>query len=104
MGTAADSKIKDFMKKVRRRYKVDKAIFFGSRVRGDYFKNSDYDLILVSPDFEGIFFTKRIAEMYQFWSFFPLEIEPLCYTPKEFAKKKKEIGIVREAVNEGIEI
>jgi hypothetical protein len=28
----------------------------------------------------------------------------LCYTPEEFEKKKKQIGIVRTAVEEGIEI
>lgn len=34
----------------------------------------------------------------------PVDLEPLCYTPEEFEKKKKQIGIVSEAVKEGIEI
>gem|GEM_PF-4438397 len=29
---------------------------------------------------------------------------PLCYTPEEFEEKKKEIGIVRQAVEEGIDL
>ena len=28
----------------------------------------------------------------------------LCYTPEEFEKLKKRIGIVQEAVKEGIEV
>ncbi len=93
-----------FMRKVRRKYKIVKAIFFGSRARGDNFKNSDYDVILVSPDFRGVFFTKRMAGMYAFWTHYPLEIEPLCYTPEEFESKKAEAGIVRQAVREGVSV
>lgn len=104
MGKKADSKVKDFMRRVRKKYKIETAIFFGSRARGDYFKNSDYDIILVSPHFRGIFFTKRIAEMYKFWKHYPLDIEPICYTPEEFKIKSKEHGIVRKAIKEGVEV
>ena len=90
------------MQRVRGKYKIEKAIFFGSRARGDNLKNSDYDVILVSPDFAGIFFSRRIARMYEFWDYFPLNIEPLCYTPEEFEKKKKQAGLVRQAVKEGL--
>ena len=77
---------------------------FGSRARGDNFNDSDYDIIIVSPDFANILFTQRIAKMYDFWKHYPLDIEPICYTPEEFEKKKKQIGIIRTAAEEGIEI
>jgi predicted nucleotidyltransferase len=104
MGEKADSKIRDFVKEVKAGYRVDKAILFGSRARGDHFKDSDYDIILVSPDFKGVFFTERIARVYDFWKHYPAEIEPLCYTPEEFKTKSKEHGIVKAAIKEGIEI
>ncbi|MFH1256581.1 MAG: nucleotidyltransferase domain-containing protein [Candidatus Diapherotrites archaeon] len=104
MGETADPKIKDFVKRVKKKYNIQKAVFFGSRARGDYFKDSDYDIILVSPDFEGKFFTKRISEMYDYWKYYPLEIEPICYTPKEFEVKAKEHGMVRAAIKEGISL
>jgi len=104
MGKKSDQRIRDFMRNVRKRYKIEKAIFFGSRARGDNLKDSDYDIVIVSPDFQKIFFSKRIAKMYDFWQYFPIEIEPLCYTPEEFRKKSKEIGIVGEAIKEGIEV
>jgi hypothetical protein len=104
MGEKADKRIVDFLKRVRIKFKIEKAVFFGSRATGDYLKNSDFDILLVSEDFKGIFFTKRISMMYEFWKHYPLEIEPLCYTPEEFNKLKKQIGIVREAVKQGIEM
>ncbi len=104
MGKKPDQRIKTFMQKVRKKYKIEKAILFGSRARGDNLKNSDYDVILVSPDFAGTFFSRRIARMYEFWDYLPLDIEPLCYTPEEFEKKKNQTGLVRQAAKEGITI
>ena len=104
MGQKADAQIRNFLKKVRKKYKVEKAIFFGSRARGDYLLHSDYDVIIVSPDFKDIFFSQRIAWMYEFWDYYPLEIEPICYTPEEFKQKNRQIGIVQQAVKEGIDI
>jgi len=102
MGKKTDSKITGFLRKVRKKYRINQAIFFGSRARGEHLKDSDYDIILVSADFKDIFFTKRSALMYDFWQHWPIDIEPLCYTPEEFEAKKNQIGIVSEAIKEGI--
>lgn len=104
MDRKIDPKIKDFVYRVKKQYPLEQAIFFGSRARGDYLKNSDYDIILVSSKFKNIFFTKRIAQMYAFWKYYPLEIEPICYTPEEFSRKRKELGLVQQAVKEGINL
>lgn len=92
-----------FVKRLRTHYKVEKVILFGSRARNDHLKTSDFDFIIVSPDFEGVHFTKRMSSIYEYWDE-QYDIEPLCYTPEEFEEKKKEIGIVSKAVKEGIEI
>lgn len=102
MGQKADTKITGFLRRVKKKYSIKQAIFFGSRARGENLKNSDYDIILVSADFRDIFFTKRSALMYDFWQHWPIQIEPLCYTPEEFETKKNQIGIVSEAIKEGI--
>lgn len=102
MGEEADSKITDFLQRVRKKYNICQAIFFGSRARGEHLKDSDYDIILVSDDFRDIFFSKRSALMYDFWQHWPIDIEPLCYTPEEFEAKKNQIGIVSEAIKQGI--
>lgn len=100
----ADARIIDFMAKVRDHFKIDHAILFGSRARGDELTDSDYDVVLVSSDFQDIFFSQRSALMYDFWKYWPIEIEPLCYTPEEFETKKRQIGIVSEAIKEGIPV
>lgn len=91
-----------FAKEVSRSFRIEKGILFGSRARGDHLKRSDYDIMLVSPDFEGRHFTERASSVLKsIEHHFPMDL--LCFTPKEFAEKKKQIGIVRTAVREGIE-
>jgi len=41
--------------------------------------------------------------MYDYWEL-DLPVDFLCYTPKEFDKLKNKITIVKEAVENGIEI
>lgn len=103
MGKKTDKKVESFIKKIRSEFNIDKVIFFGSRAKGTFNRNSDYDFILVSKDFKGERFTDRIGKIYPHWKYNE-SIEPLCYTPQEFNKLKKQITIVREAVNEGIVI
>ena len=82
---------------------VYKMIFFGSRAKGRFHKDSDIDLIIVSPKFRRLNFFKRGAKMYDYWSLnYPVDF--LCYTPEEFNKLKKQITIVKEAVKKGVEI
>ncbi len=75
-----------FIKRLIPQYTIQKIILFGSRARGDHLRMSDFDFIIVSPDFEGIHFIKRMAAIYEFWDE-PYDIEPLCYTPEKMQKK-----------------
>ena len=103
MDKKTDKKIKLFAKNIKRNFDMERIIFFGSRVKGTFRENSDYDFILVSKDFKGMMFTERISKIYPYWKYDD-SIEPLCYTPEEFSKLKKQVTIVREAVENGIEI
>jgi predicted nucleotidyltransferase len=102
MGGNVDPKIVAFLKKARKKYKIEKAIFFGGRAREDKLKASNYYLILVSKDFEGVFFSQRSADMFELWDYYPLDIELFCYTPKEYKVRLKNIGIIQQAAKEGI--
>lgn len=92
------------MKAVRKQVSPCKIILFGSRAKGKAKKDSDYDFILVSPHFKQWEWEKRSARMYHLKKDIPAAMDILCYTPEEFTEKKKQIGIVQEAVREGIEI
>lgn len=84
-----------------RRLGVTRAIAFGSRVRGDSLETSDLDVVLVSEAFEGVFFTDRIARALEVVGVTD-PIDLLRYTPREFEKKSRQIGIVGTAAREGI--
>ncbi len=93
---------------IKKKLEDAKIILFGSRARGNYLKNSDIDLIIVSKYFRGKHFTERASLILKILLEENIElkhnIELLCYTPEEFEKKKKEIGIVKEALSHGIEL
>ena len=96
-------KLKRLKIKLNNRFKIQKFMLFGSRARDDWLLNSDVDVILISADFKELKFVERSAEIIGYWNS-PTDLEPLCYTPEEFKRKSKEIGIVRQAIKEGIEI
>jgi len=95
-----DRKVKQFVQKVRKVFRPEKIILFGSRARGDWLKSSDYDFVIVSKDFEKMDFLRRPVEvLLKTKAYFATDL--LCYTPEEFEKKRKQIGIVSQAVKEG---
>jgi len=85
------------------KYLAEKVLLFGSRARGDHLIDSDVDMIIVSKKFEGVNWLKRIRDISVEWEGLVL-LEAICYTPEEFEEKREEIGIVNEAVKEGIEL
>jgi hypothetical protein len=105
LGTSEIEKeeVKNFLKKVKEKFETERIILFGSRAKGEYLKESDYDFLIISKKFEGIPFRERIIKVLDLTSK-PWLFDVLCYTPAEFEKKKKEISIVREAVRKGKKI
>jgi predicted nucleotidyltransferase len=95
--------INQFLNRVEREFRPKHVILFGSRVGDGYLKQSDYDIIVVSEMFEGIHFLNRMTMLYELWDY-DFDLDILAYTPEEFEEKKKEIGIVSEAVKKGMEL
>ena len=94
------------MRKFKKKLKlnIDKFILFGSRAKGTFHENSDFDILLISKDFVNIDWYKRPIKIQLQWNYhYPLEV--LCFTPAEAEKLlKNKWGIVREATKTGIEI
>ena len=84
-----------------------RVIVFGSRVRGDWLEESDVDIIVVSSVFEGMSFSDRASLVLRIlWEERVLprvDVDVLCYTPEEFERKRREIGVVSEALRYGVE-
>ena len=95
--------LKRYKEQINKKIKVERLILFGSRAYGRAKKNSDVDIVIISNDFEGEKSFKRPVPLYRDWDC-DYVIDIICLTPKEAEKKKKQIGTVREAITEGIEI
>ncbi len=95
--------LKNFLINAEKLAKIDKAILFGSHAAGSEKEDSDIDIMIVSADFKDKKSYKRSPKFCLLWDL-PYDCDIICLTPEEFEKKKKQIGIVRTAVEEGIEI
>jgi len=103
MGKKEDPVVTMFKKAVRSKFSPCRVILFGSRAKKTAKKNSDYDFLLVSPKFKKIEWEERSVKAYRLKRNIPAAMDIICLTPKEFEDRKKEIGVVQEAVKEGIE-
>lgn len=92
---------KKFAARIKKAYAPERVILFGSRARDEHFNTSDFDFIIVSKKFSRIPFLQRAPQIYDYWDE-SVDLEVICYTPEEFARKSKERGIVRRAMREGI--
>ena len=57
----------DLVRLIKNEFNTELVLLFGSRARGDNLIESDYDIIIVSKDFEGINFIKRMGLVQDLW-------------------------------------
>lgn len=88
---------------IQQLYQPKKLIFFGSRSAGKGHEYSDIDLILVSEQFRGQRFLDRLNEFTRRMAW-DRNIDALCYTPEEFARKLQAPTMVKEAASQGITV
>jgi hypothetical protein len=101
--TSIDGVVARFTERLTQKHQVDVLILFGSRARGEGDEWSDYDFIIVSPDFLGVPFLQRRRGMVALRE--PgVSFDFLCYTPEEYQTKVQQVGIVREAVETGLKL
>ncbi len=93
--------MKQFLSAIKKKFHPSKVILFGSRARGDYMEESDYDLLIVSNEFVNYDWRGRIIEVIKLANG-KFSLDVICLTEEEFEKRKKELSIVNEAVKEGV--
>ena len=92
-----------FRRRVETSFPVDRLIVFGSRARGDARPDSDVDVLLVSPWFEGRSAVQRTVPVRRAWDL-DLSVDFACYAPAEFEALRKRVGLVSVALAEGVEV
>jgi predicted nucleotidyltransferase len=95
-----------FAKRLRDRIGARQVLLFGSQARGDDRPDSDYDLIIVSPSFDGIHPLDRglsLRELfYEAGGYAPLDL--ICLTPDEFEQARHSISLVSAVLPEAVEL
>lgn len=104
MGRTKDKIVSSFANVIKKEFNPCKVILFGSRATGRYKKDSDYDFLLISPKFKRVKWEDRMTKVYSLKRNIPAAMDIICLTPTEFESKKKELGVVKEAVMEGLEV
>ncbi|MCS7128270.1 MAG: nucleotidyltransferase domain-containing protein [Sulfolobales archaeon] len=91
--------VNTLLKLLSLRIKVEKAYVFGSYVKGTWLKSSDIDLVIVSQDFEGMPYLKRLdlINEVQWKACIRPYVEVIALTPEEFSKKLQESAVLRDA-------
>lgn len=90
-----------FGKEASKETKITKIILFGSQAWGKPHRDSDIDLLIVSPSFRRKKSFYRGVSLYQYWNI-NSPVDFLCYTPEEFSKFKRSVRFVREVAEKGI--
>jgi len=91
--------VKKHLEKIKGKIDLKLAIIFGSYAKNTYTWGSDIDLLLIAEKLP-----KRPLERSQTLTDpnFPIQIQPLAYTPQEFQKMIKENHpLINEVVNNG---
>lgn len=100
--------LKNYLNKIKVIFDPEEIWLWGSRIYGHPTLYSDIDMIIVSDKFKRIRFLKRRSTFLKktglLYDKKAEVVDALCYTPKEFEKKKNSLGIVNEALNKGIRI
>ncbi|MBI5376313.1 MAG: nucleotidyltransferase domain-containing protein [Candidatus Schekmanbacteria bacterium] len=80
--------------------RIEKALLFGSYVRGNAGKWSDIDVAIVSPDFSGIpFYDREMLIPFQLKTDSRIEVHP--FRPEDFTEDN---GFVKEIIKNGFEL
>jgi len=99
----AVEKIKRYLSELSRHgIHIEKAYLYGSYARGNYHKDSDIDIVIISKDFQGMRFSdwKRIAP---FTEDIDVRIEPMPYRPEDFTDSDP-LAVEVMATGEEIEV
>lgn len=97
-----------YLNRIRELFEPQELWLWGSRAYGRPTGLSDIDLVVVSRKFSRIRFLKRRSTFLRALGIVHdrrLEgVDPLCYTPREFHRRKQEISIVSTALSKAVRI
>ena len=98
--------VRKLIHELSKKYRIREAYVFGSYVKGTWISTSDIDIIIVSEDFRGINYLKRLDIVYE--TAWKLKLRPhtevIPLTPEEFEEKKNTSAVIRDAMKYWVRI
>ena len=101
-----DEKLQKIADRLKSEFQPVKLFFYGSRANGTHHEDSDYDFVMVLPQFDD----KKRYEMMssissKFFKEFGIEVQVWTYSQHEFDFRKDDFSSIPEtAMSTGIEI
>jgi predicted nucleotidyltransferase len=96
-----------FWERLQERLRLHRLLLFGPRARGTHRLHSDYDFIVVSPDFQDVSPLWRGHGLNVLWNELQLgvDVELLCVTPDEFAAAvSRPTSWLQQAARQAIDV
>jgi predicted nucleotidyltransferase len=97
-----------YLGRMRELFDPQELWLWGSRAYGHPSTLSDIDLVVVSRRFRKIRFLKRRSTFLRELGVIHDEgvenVDPLCYTPEEFRRRRNEVGTVSAALKKAVRI
>jgi uncharacterized protein len=101
-----------YVQRVSDRWPLQRALLGGARVadlRGagaQRERGPEYVVVLVSEHFDGVPWLERVYVAGSLWDAYEMDApaDVHCYTPAEFARRRENLAVVRDAVEHGLEL
>jgi predicted nucleotidyltransferase len=95
-----------FAQRLSEEINASHVLLFGSRAKSTHDSESDYDIIVVSEQFNGVNPLHRgrglRAMFYEVGGFAPMDL--FCLTPDEFERAKSQITLIAAVLPESIDL
>jgi hypothetical protein len=101
-----------YVERVSDRWPLERAVLGGARLadlRGagrQRERGPEFVVVLVSEHFDGVPWLERVYQAGSLWDAYEMgaHADIHCYTPSEFARKREQLALVREAADAGHEL
>jgi hypothetical protein len=101
-----------YLERVGDRWPIDVALLGGARVADERGalpqreRGPEFIVVLVSPAYDGMPWLERVYHAGALWDGLEMGAgaEVHCYTPAEFERKRETLRVVREAVENGLDL
>jgi len=98
--------VREFAARLHEQLGASRVLLFGSRARGDARDDSDYDFIVISPEFGNVDVFRRSIGLWDIWRAAggdsPTDF--ICLTPEEFERARAQITLISAVLPESIDL